>query len=286
MLKMAVRMLVVVMAVAAVGIAHAQVINVLLLTKQSGSEHEVVTRDNDELSIVERGAQSLAASYGARVNATKDASYITAENLENYDVVVFYTSGNLFTQGSDGHPPMTEAGLQALGDWVEAGGGFVGLHSATDTFRGQWQAQEYLQALGAEFAWHGPSFEGVLRIVDRPHFAVASIPREWEVYDEWYVFENINRDNIRVLAVLDPPEEVREEHPRYDTPELPIIWVRSYGNGRIYYNAMGHEPALFEDRTFQMALVDAVAWASGEGPARTTPNYYEVIELEEDDDES
>lgn len=286
MLKTAVRVVAAVVAAAAIGAAHAQVLNVLLVTKSSGFEHEVVRRDNDELSVVERGALSLAERYGAHVNATKDASYITRENLANYDVVVFYTSGNLFARGTDGHPPMTEAGLQALGEWIENGGGFVGLHSATDTFRGSGAPPEYGEALGGQFAWHGPNFEGVVRIVDRPHFAVASIPTAWEVYDEWYVFENINRDNIRVLAVLDPPEEVRADHPRYDTPELPIIWVRSYGNGRVYYNAMGHVPELFEDRTFQMALVDAVTWASGEGPARTTPNYYEVIEVDDGDEES
>ncbi len=277
-----------VMALAAmIGAAHGQAMNILFLSKSSGFEHGVIQRDNDEPSLVERVLSELAGAYGAGITNTKDASYITAGNLENYDVVIFYTTGDLLTEGADGHPPMTEEGKEALFEWVENGGGFIGYHAATDTFRvgEEGPPDPFIEMLGAEFEWHGPNFTGTVRVTDPVHPAVNRIPREWEVYDEWYVFRHINRDNMRVLAVLDPPEDERTERPRYDTPELPIIWVSSHGDGRVYYNAMGHVDEVWEDNTFQLSIVDAVTWASGQGPARTTPNYYDVIDVEDGEDE-
>ncbi len=267
--------------------AHGQVMDILFLSKSSGFEHGVIQRHNDEPSHVENVLSDLARNYGARINNTKDASYITAENLENYDVVIFYTSGDLLTEGTDGHPPMTEEGKDSLLEWIENGGGFIGYHSASDTFRvgEDGEPGPFVEMLGAEFAWHGPNFTGTVRVTDPAHPTVTRIPEEWEVYDEWYVFRHFNRDNMRVLAVLDPPEDVREEHEGYDIAELPVIWVSSYGDGRVYYNAMGHVPELWEDSTFQEGIVDAVTWANGQGPARTTPNYYDVIDVERPEEE-
>ncbi|MFP4191506.1 MAG: ThuA domain-containing protein [Candidatus Hydrogenedentota bacterium] len=259
------------------GAMEASAIDVLLLTKSSGFEHSAITRDNDEPSLVERVADELSEEHEdyVSVTATKDASLINADNLANYDVAVFYTSGNLLEEGSDGHPPMTEEGKEEFLQWIEDGGGFIGIHSATDTFRGG-DPDPYIEMLGGEFITHGPQFEGTVHVTDAGHPAMEAIPTEWDVWDEWYIHTHLNRDNIRVLAVMEAPEDIQEDHSDYEQ-EVPIMWCRSYGDGRVFYNAMGHAHDLWEDETFQQQLVDAVTWAAGEGPLHAEPNFHDVL---------
>ncbi len=260
---------------AAFGAMEAGAVNVLLLTKSSGFEHSAIARENDEPSLVERIAAELAEEHEVGLTATKDASLINADNLANYDVVIFYTSGNLLQEGSDGHPPMTEEGKEEFLEWIENGGGFIGIHSASDTFRGG-DPDPYIEMLGGEFTWHGPQFEGTVRVTDGDHPAMGAIPTEWDVWDEWYVHTHLNTDNIRLLAVMEAPENIQENHSEHEQ-EVPVIWCRSYGDGRVFYNAMGHAHDVWEDEIFQQHLLDAVAWAAGEGPLHAEPNFHDVL---------
>ena len=260
---------------AAFGAMEAGAVNVLLLTKSSGFEHSAIARENDEPSLVERIAAELAEEHEVGLTATKDASLINADNLANYDVVIFYTSGNLLQEGSDGHPPMTEEGKEEFLEWIENGGGFIGIHSASDTFRGG-DPDPYIEMLGGEFTWHGPQFEGTVRVTDGDHPAMGAIPTEWDVWDEWYVHTHLNTDNIRLLAVMEAPENIQENHSEHEQ-EVPVIWCRSYGDGRVFYNAMGHAHDVWEDEIFQQHLLDTVAWAAGEGPLHAEPNFHDVL---------
>ncbi len=260
---------------AAFGAMEAGAVNVLLLTKSSGFEHSAIARENDEPSLVERIAAELAEEHEVGLTATKDASLINADNLANYDVVIFYTSGNLLQEGSDGHPPMTEEGKEEFLEWIENGGGFIGIHSASDTFRGG-DPDPYIEMLGGEFTWHGPQFEGTVRVTDADHPAMGAIPTEWDVWDEWYVHTHLNTDNIRLLAVMEAPENIQENHSEHEQ-EVPVIWCRSYGDGRVFYNAMGHAHDVWEDEIFQQHLLDTVAWAAGEGPLHAEPNFHDVL---------
>ena len=116
---------------------------VLFLSKSSGYEHGVIKRSDGQPSHVETVLGKLAETSGFDLEVSKDASLINAANLENYDVVIFFTTGNLFASGGekpgpfagDGEPAMPKGGLDDLIAWIEAGGGFMGFHCATDTFK-------------------------------------------------------------------------------------------------------------------------------------------------------
>ncbi len=266
--------------------ADAAAINVLYFSKSSGFQHSVVARDNDQPSHTERILSDLAEEHDVSLTNTKDGGYITAENLEDYDVVIFYTTGNLFEEGTDGQPPLTEEGLDALLEWVSNGGGFLGYHSATDTFHtpdGE-EPNAYTQLVGGNFAGHGPQFEGTLYVVDSDHPTMANVPEVWTIHDEWYIFRNMNTENMRVLAMLETDDVAREAHDMYHIPDYPIIWTIQHGDGRVYHNTMGHREDVWENPTFQQTIVDAVTWAAGDGPAMNEPNYYEVVPTEADDE--
>lgn len=250
---------------------------VLFFSKSSGYEHPVISYKEGQPSHAENVLQDLAESNGAEITMTKDGSMITAENLENYDLVIFYTTGNLFEPGTDKQPPLPEDGLDALIAWVENGGGFIGVHSATDTFGKHKPDLEgkYIRFVGAEFGGHGAQFEGKLVVVDKDHPVAANIPDGHADEDEWYHFINMNEADMHVIAMLDPGPE-REKQEQYNRPNYPVIWTMQKGNGRVYYNAMGHREDVWESEYFQDMLAGAIKWLARRSEADTTPNLLEV----------
>ena len=106
----------------------------LLLTKSSGWEHDSIKEKDGKTGHVQSVVQKLADANGAELTSTKDASIINEEDLADFDLVVFYTSGDLTKKATDGEPPMGKNGLDALLAWIKDGGAFMGYHCASDTF--------------------------------------------------------------------------------------------------------------------------------------------------------
>ncbi|MDK1020910.1 MAG: ThuA domain-containing protein [Candidatus Hydrogenedentes bacterium] len=252
---------------------------VLLLSKSQVFQHETIAEKDGQASQVEIVLRGLLAEHGMTLTATKDAGSINAENLKSYKLVIFYTQGDLTQLGLDKHPPMGADGVAALTEWIMAGGGFMGIHSATDTFRSKAgdDPTPYTTMIGAAFRGHGRQFVGTVRPVDRKHPTMASLPKAFAIMEEWYVFRQMNADAIHVLALLDAGEE-RGRQKMYDTQPYPIVWCRPLGEGRVYYNAMGHRPDVWENETFLSLLDDAVLWTTGQGPVQAEPNYAGVVE--------
>lgn len=254
-------------------------IRILLLTKSSGFEHGVIKESEGEPGHVQTVMADLAAMHDVELTATKDAGLVNAENLKNYDIVVFYTTGDLTKPGEDGNPPMTRENLDELFAWIKGGGAFMGYHSATDTFGHHWDEEglPFINMIGAEFRSHGSQFEGTVKVVDPGHGAMEIIPQDWAVFDEWYRFHNMNTDEIHVLALLDPGDE-REKQRQYDVAPYPVIWCRQYGDGLVYYNALGHRAEVWDNPTFQQSVIEAAEWVMGLREGSTKPNYAEVVE--------
>jgi type 1 glutamine amidotransferase len=258
---------------------------VLFLSKSSGFQHSAIAQKAGEPSHVDTVLAGVAAREGWDLVASKDAGLVSAESLREFDVVVFYTTGDLTQEGKggggfagDGNPAMAAGGVEELTAWVEAGGAFLGFHSASDTFHGpDGEVSAYVDLLGGEFAGHGAQFAGKLRVVDEEHPTMAHIPQGWTVNDEWYTFKNVARDRIHVLALLETGSQ-RSKQKIYDRADYPVIWCGERGKGRFFYNAMGHREDVWDRETFQDAFVDAVRWAMGESPAAAPPNYGEVVD--------
>jgi uncharacterized protein len=247
-------------------------VRVLLLTKSSGFQHSVIVPDESGTSHVERIMKPIIEEMGGTIVCTKDASLVNAESLANYDVVVFYTSGVLTEVGEDGNPAMTEQGLEDLFTWIRNGGGFIGFHSATDSFRGDGKTPTpYIEMIGGEFVSHGRQFRGTIKKVSADHPAAASLPESWTLADEWYLFRLLNTKTMHVIALLEIGKE-RDRQKMYNIPDYPMIWCSAFGEGRVLYNGMGHREDVWEHDTFKALIKEHLLWAKGEGALNAEPN--------------
>src|SRR5689334_5833536 len=107
---------------------------ILFFTKSSNFEHAVIKRKDGAPSFVEKILAELGPKHAIEFTFSKDGSLFSPQYLQQFDAYMFYTTGDLLSTGKDGNPPMSADGKAALLDAIKKGKGFVGVHSATDTF--------------------------------------------------------------------------------------------------------------------------------------------------------
>ena len=180
------------------------------------------------------------------VEHTEDPAALEAA-LDGYAAVVFLsTSGEV----------LTPAGRERLAGYVEAGGGFVGVHAAACTEYG-WPY--YGELLGARFDRHPAHQPGKAVVEDRTHPATRHLPAVWSFTDEWYDFRTNPRAGARVLVCADESSYqgggMGADHP--------LAWCRRQGSGRVFYTALGHAAEAYDDPDFRQHLRGGIAWAAG-----------------------
>lgn len=267
------------MALLLVAGAHAAGPRVLYLSKSAGFQHSVVTVHDGKPTHTDKHLTQIVGDIGGTITCTKDASLINKDNLKNYDVVIFYTTGDLTQPGTDNQPPMGPNGQAELIEWLNGGGGYVGFHCASDTFHPSPQCgppTPYIETVGGEFSGHGRQFEGTLKVVSPGHPTAKNVTDNWKIADEWYVFCNLNKANLHVIALMDPADE-RGRQEMYNIPAYPVMWCRTVGKGRAYYDAMGHREDVWDNDQWRKVAGDAILWASGKGEANAEPNFDKVV---------
>jgi type 1 glutamine amidotransferase len=265
---------------------HAAPLRVLYFTKSAGYEHSVVHRENGQPSHSERVLSKLAGAHDLAFTFSKDGSRFSPEYLAQFDVIMFYTSGDLLSVGQDGQPALTPAGKQALLDAIAGGKGFVGLHSASDTFHtGETgggnptdrqnryinhgdASDPYIKMLGGEFINHNHQQVAKARVVDKAFPGCAPIGDAFDLQEEWYSLKEF-APNLHVLLVM---ETKTMDGPDYQRPPYPLAWARSFGQGRVWYNGMGHREDVWDNPKFQAMLIGGIEWAGGRVKADVTPN--------------
>ena len=259
---------------------------ILFFTKSSGFEHSVISWKNGKPSHAEKVLAELGAKHGWDFEFSKDGSKFGKDYLAQFDAVFFYTTGNLLEPGTDGQPPMSVEGKEALFDFVRQGKGFIGTHSASDTFHTDNESKKgperylnhgdradpYVRFLGAEFIKHGAQ-QAVKNTVTDPKFpGFENVGVDYTLHEEWYSLKDFTPD-IHVLSVMDAPSMKGDEYKR---PPFPSTWARKEGSGRVWYTAMGHREDIWTNPLFQDILVGGIRWALGEAQADVTPNLKEV----------
>jgi type 1 glutamine amidotransferase len=264
---------------------------VLFFSKSSNFEHAVIKRKDGQPSFVEK----FLAEHGPKNNVefifSKDGSLFAKDYLAQFDAYVFYTTGDLLAAGKDGNPPMTADGKAALLDAIHSGKGFVGVHSATDTFHtGEtaqtntnqprtWRyrslgdkADPYTRMIGAEFIIHSVQQPAKLRIVDPAFPGMTKHAGHIELTDEWYSLTDFSKD----LHVLLVQETAGMTGIPYQRPPYPSTWARMHGNGRVFYSSMGHREDVWTNPAFADLLFGALAWTTQAADADITPNIEKV----------
>jgi uncharacterized protein len=251
----------------------------LYFTSSVGYEHPPVVRTDGQLSHSERIMTEMGQRAGFDVECTKDGRVLDGD-LERYDAFAFYTCGNLLEPGVHRTPPMSAGGKQKLLDAIARGKGFVGFHSATDTFhsRGpanaiQSELDPYIAMLGGEFVTHGATQEASLVLV--PPFPGASdlaCAEGLSFTDEWYAMKNFSKDLHAILV----QETKYLKGDCYRRPDYPSTWARLHGRGRVFYTSLGHYNEIWSNPFFQAIVQGGLAWALGSAKADVKPNLDQV----------
>ncbi|MEO7413307.1 MAG: ThuA domain-containing protein [Opitutaceae bacterium] len=264
---------------------------VLIFSKSSGFEHDAIKTDGKPgHGYAFRVLNAYGTKHQIEFVASKDGTLFSPAYLAQFDAFVFYTTGDLTMAKSDprgdGLPPMTPAGKAALLAAVAGGKGFVGIHSASDSFHsfgrnahvperfnddGQ-AADDYIKMLGGEFIRHGAQQKSKLSVVDSKFPGMAAVKEDITFHEEWYSLKNF-APNLHVLLVQDPSSMTGAE---YQRPPYPSTWVRMHDKGRVFYTNMGHREDVWDNPVFQSVLFGGIEWAVGRAEADVTPNLKQV----------
>jgi type 1 glutamine amidotransferase len=216
---------------------------ILYITHSAGYRHDVLPLS---CAVV----QQLGKKSGAfEVRATEDVSELTGEGLRGYAAVMFYTTGEL---------PISESQKIALLEFVRSGRGFLGVHSATDTF---YSWPDYLKLIGGYFNEH-PWHQSVrIDVADPSDSIVGFLGSSLQIDDEIYQISDFDYQGSHILLRLDETSvDLTKSGVHRRFYGWPLAWKRSYGRGRVFYTALGHEESVWRDARYQRILLNAILW--------------------------
>ena len=214
-------------------------IKILVFSKTSVYRH----------ASIEKGIEAIdnfKDQYNFEPSFTEDANAFTPENLESFAVVVFLnTTGDVLNNSQQ----------EAFEEFIRAGKGFVGIHSATDT---EYDWPFYGEMIGRYFKNH-PHIQSASVLIEKDHASTSHLPEEWTRTDEWYNFKPSLSPDLEVLLSVDESTysggEMGDKHP--------VSWINEYEGGRIFYTAMGHTEESYTEENFLKHIAEGILWASG-----------------------
>ncbi|RYE17109.1 MAG: ThuA domain-containing protein, partial [Sphingobacteriales bacterium] len=191
--------------------------------------------------------QQLGAENKFVVDTTTDAAKFNAANLAQYAAVVFLsTTGDVLNDDQQ----------TAFENYIKGGGGFVGVHAATDT---EYDWPWYGNLVGAYFKSHpAQQQEAVLNIVDANHPATKGLPAQWKRKDEWYNYKWI-APGLHVLIKIDETSYNGGEN----GADHPMAWYHNVDKGRAFYTALGHTDESYSEPIYLQHLLGGIQYAMG-----------------------
>ncbi|RYG06201.1 MAG: ThuA domain-containing protein [Chitinophagaceae bacterium] len=203
---------------------------------------------HDNIPFAVEAMRKLGKDNGFKVDVSDDPSVFTEENLGKYNALIFTSTNNeVFDNDSQ---------KVAFMRYVQAGGGFLGIHSVTGTER-KWEW--FKRLVGGTFVRHAKQQVFAEVVVDKKHPSTVHLPDQWKNNDECYYVTTINPDLHVVLAhdltTVDDPEK-----PLWFGNSYPSAWYHEWDGGRQFYTALGHEGAMYSDPVFMKHILGGLQW--------------------------
>lgn len=215
---------------------------VLVFHKTAGYRHASI---GPALEVLE----GIGEVEGFEIVSSEDAAVFAFDSLSQFDVIVFLnTTGDILS------PEQQEV----MERFIEAGGGFVGVHSAADT---EYDWAWYGELIGSYFEDHPAPQQARVRVVADDHPVVAALPDDFEITDEWYNFDSHPSEGATVLVTVD--ESTFEGGSMGD--DHPVAWAHDRLGGRSVYIGFGHDGEVFDQPVIRNLIRNALSWASGDG---------------------
>jgi cytochrome c len=219
-----------------------QPFHALLFTKTAAFRH-------DSIPAGVAAIQQLAADNGFTVDHTEDATAFTDENLAQYDVVIWLsTTGDV----------LNDAQQAAFERYIQGGGGYAGIHSASDT---EYDWPWYGDLVGTYFRGHPRNQDGVVKVSDHAHPSTQHLPALYNKFDEFYSFRDNPRGDVHVLMSLDEDSYDPETHAM--GLDHPIAWCQNYDGGRSWYTGLGHTIESYSEPEFLQHVLGGIETAAG-----------------------
>ncbi|MEV1044098.1 ThuA domain-containing protein [Streptomyces sp. NPDC049916] len=214
---------------------------------------EVTNSDHPSIPAGIEAVRKLGAEHGFEVEATADSSVFNDTDLGRFQAVVFNNTNSTPETGD----LLDAEERSALQRYIRAGGGWVGLHSASASER-DWEWYEGL--VGAIFDKHPVPQTGRIKVLDRTHPSTKHLPDLWERQEEWYNWRANPTSKVHTLAQI----KVRDGVDGLDEGvDHPFSWCQNYDGGRSWYTAGGHDKAAFQEEGFVQHLLGGIQWAAG-----------------------
>ena len=211
---------------------------ILVFSATKGFRHASIA--NGKVALLKLGSEK-----NWKVDTTEDATVFTEANLKQYGVVVFLnTTGNILNNDQQ----------IAFQKYIQAGGGFVGIHSATDT---EYDWPWYNNLVGAYFESHPKPQVALYNVINKNHPAVSFMPDTLRRLEEIYNFKSFKKEMVNVLITIDEKTYTGGKMPDYH----PIAWYHKYDGGRAFYTEWGHTPEAFSEPLYLQHLAGAIKWA-------------------------
>ncbi|HSI71914.1 MAG TPA: ThuA domain-containing protein [Fimbriimonas sp.] len=211
--------------------------NVLVYSKTAGFRH-------DSIETGQQMFRELAADHGFTVTTSEDPSQFSPYNLRKFNVVVFLnTTGDCLGAGQQ----------KAFEEFINRGGGFVGIHSAADT---EYDWPFYGSLVSAYFLSHPQIQEADVRNEQPGHPTMKFWPEKFRRKDEWYDYRANPRPNVTVLASLDTTSYQGSKM----AGDHPITWCHDMGEGRAFYTGFGHTKETYAELPFRNMVYAALEW--------------------------
>jgi len=229
-------------------------VNVLVYTKNGkGYVH-------DNISSAVSCIQKLGKQYGFKVDTSADPVVMTENNLKKYTLLIFTSTNNDVFD--------TDAQRLAFRHYIEAGGGFVGVHSVTGTER-NWKW--FKMMIGCTFAWHPKFQKYTVRVIDPMHPSVQGLPKVWEKEDECYFGKELYPGTKTILAhditTLNMTDTIQRNLILKNAGGFgdlyPAAWTNNFDGGYIWITALGHDKKDYEDPVYVQHLLQGIRYIAG-----------------------
>ncbi len=223
--------------------------HILIFTKNGkGYVHE-----NIPASIA--ALQKLGIENNFTTDTTTNSALFTDDNLKKYDVIIFSNTNNDVLDN--------EQEKVAFMRYIQAGGGFMGIHSASGTHR-SWKWFKLM--LGATFLRHPPFQSFNVHVLDKKHVATKNLLPTWQTNDECYFFKEFN-PSIKVLLVSDISAIKENADIKNITPDVfgnryPAAWCQEFDGGKIFYTALGHSQEDYANPTYLAHILEGLKWVT------------------------
>lgn len=210
--------------------------HILVFSKTAGFRHASIAEGVKMFN-------EMAADSNMTIVHSEDAALFNHHSLSEFDIVVFLsTTGTILDAGQK----------TTFQQYIESGGNFLGIHSATDT---EYDWPWFGEMVGARFNGHPHIQEARLETTNRQHPAIMGMPAEWNHTDEYYNFRDLQGDNITLVTVDETTYEGGTNGEFH-----PISWCKPVKDGKMFYTALGHTDECFSDTIFRQHIKTAINW--------------------------